>query len=292
MRSTSPHSPKRNTSLLLTTLALALASRLSIFYLVQSRAPSRILAVDSERYYGPTAQALYRAGRFSADPENPDRPETVITPGYPAFIAGIYLIFGENNFPVILVQILISVGTIALTYHVAQLLWGPGVALISTLLFALDFISLLYSQLLLTETLFSFLLMLVIVSGMHLIPGANNKRWAPLLGMFLALSALVRPVSYYLIVPILVGSLVHSRAVNCGWKRNLTILFLIGLPWLALVGGWQLRNYLVTGSPEFSHVRSINLLYYRGADIVAQRDGITFEKAQQKIRESLPNTEG
>jgi 4-amino-4-deoxy-L-arabinose transferase-like glycosyltransferase len=285
--------PKRNTLLLLTILALVLISRLSVFCVVQSSAPSRILATDSERYYGPTAQSLYRSGRFSSDPENPHQPETVITPGYPAFIASIYLVFGENNLPVIVVQILISVGAIALTYYVAQLLWGPrpGAALISALLFALDFTSFLYSQLLLTETLFTFLLLLVIVASMRLISGASNKKWAPLLGIFLALSALVRPVSYYLVIPILVGSLAHGRAANWRWKRILATLLLIGLPWLALVGGWQLRNYRATGSPEFSHVKSINLLYYRGADIIAQRDGITLGEAQQKITDSLSNTE-
>ena len=53
-------------------------------------------------------------------------------------------------------------------------------------------------------------------------------------------------------------------------------------PWIILVGGWQLRNYLITGKAEFSYVQGANLLFYRGAGIVAQRDSISFKEAQER----------
>lgn len=201
----------RELSLLLTILAVTLVLRLSVSLYIQSFKPSRAFTSDSFSYLN-SVRALLQLGKFAVSPEEPKKPQTMRTPGYPAFIALIYMIFGEKNLPVILIQILISLGTIAITYFIARKLWNSRVALASVALLSLDVNSFLYSQMLLTETLFTFLLVAAIAFGVWLILGKEGwKRYALLLGTFIALATLVRPVSYYLIFFIFIGFLIFGK---------------------------------------------------------------------------------
>ncbi|MCM8827618.1 MAG: glycosyltransferase family 39 protein [Candidatus Omnitrophica bacterium] len=253
--------------------------------------PSRILAADSCDYDN-SAKALLYLGKFSVSPDKPDSPQLVRTPGYPFFIALIYAIFGEKYFPVITIQIFLNVLTILLTYLLAKKLWGLRVALLSTILLSLDFTTFTYSQMLLTETLFTFFLLIAVTRGIYLI--LSNQKYiknALLLGSFSALATLVRPISYYLIYPILIFFIV-ARVYCCKiWRKTLFKLFLIILPWIILIGGWQLRNFYVSGSFDFSYIEAVDLLFYRGAEIIAIKDGISRQEAREKIIQSLPKLE-
>jgi len=285
-------SNRKEIFLLLVILVVSLSLRLGVFLAIYSVDPSRILDDDSPTYYNP-ARALFRTGHFANSPETPELPEVVRTPGYPAFIAGTWLIFGERYFPVIMIQILISVGTIMMTYVIARAVWNPVAGLISSLLLSLDCASFNYSQKLLTETLFTFILIVAVFAGVSLALGKERKRkWAIFFGVALALATLVRPISYYLIFPILMVFLVSGIVTGRKWKEILLVFLLIALPWVVLVGGWQIRNFIATGSYEFSPTIGRKLLFSRGSGIIAQRDGITVQEARQKIDASLPDTEG
>ncbi len=100
-------------------LAVILTLRLSCFFFVISSEPSRILRIDSSDYNN-SARALLETGNFAISPEKPHLLQTVRTPGYPFYIASIYRIFGERLLPVIVIQILISIGTIFLTFKIGQ----------------------------------------------------------------------------------------------------------------------------------------------------------------------------
>lgn len=284
-------SKRREIFLLLIILLFSLAARSAVFLSVYSKAPSRILSSDSPSYDN-SAKALLRIGRFTVSPNEPDSPQTIRTPGYPAFIAAVYFIFGEKQLPVILIQILISVGTILITYLIARSLWDSGAALLGVLLSSLYIIPFVYSQRLLTETLFTALFLLAVLSGVRLILGKGSLRKNGLfLGITLALAALVRPVGYYLVFPVIIGFFLFGKSVSGSRQEITLLLFLIAISWVILVGGWQLRNFLLTGSAEFSNIKSINLLSYRAAGIIARRDNITREEAKEKLFESLPDTE-
>jgi len=256
------------------------------------RASSRFWEIDSASYHQ-TALALLKIGRFAESPQNPNVPQTVRTPGYPAFLAAIYFIFGESPPIVIIAQIFVAAGTIWLTYLIAYKLWGQSVAISSMLLLALDNASFVHAQKLLTENLCTFMLVCTLFAGLHLLMSQQfERKWAALLGMSLAITTLIRPINYYLILPILIGTLIYSNVVGWKWKEIAQALTLIALPSILFVGGWQVRNYVTTGSTEYSHIQGINLLYYRAADIIAMRDGISMEEAIEQINASLPNTEG
>lgn len=273
-------------------LAVILILRLSCFFFVVSSEPSRIFRIDSSSYNN-SARALLETGNFAISPEKPHLLQTVRTPGYPFFIASIYRIFGERVLPVIVIQILISIGTIFLTFKIGQLLWNSEkIALLSSLILSLDIVSFNYSQVLLTETSFTFLITASIVIGMFLLNKKQINSYALLYGLILALATLVRPISYYLIFPCVVGFIIFWRIDHKKWKDILVVLSLIILPYTLIVGGWQMRNYLAVGSFEFSHVKHINLFLWRGSGIIAQQNNITFKEAYQKSLKSLPERGG
>jgi hypothetical protein len=62
--------------------------------------------------------------------------------------------------------------------------------------------------------------------------------------------------------------------------------------YVLLVGCWQVRNYVQTGSAEFSQTKNQYLFIAHAAAIVAQRDGLSLQDAQQRLAQehaaSLP----
>jgi len=293
-------SPVRSPRLLLAILLLSAILKLAVFAAVYARDPARILTGDSASYEGP-ARALVTSGAFSRDPSDPAVTETRRTPGYPAFIAGLYRVFGPHRPAVIAAQIAISTLTLLIVYALARRLWDTATATLAALVLALDLVSFIYAQLLFTETLFTFFVAALGWAGVRLLGAPNDgppdpprpSRRPPLaVGVSAALAALTRPIAYYLMLPTLAGVLAY--AWRRGWtpRRILVVSLLTAMPWIALVEGWRLRNYLVTGSSQFSEVTGLSLLWYRGAGIVAERDGVSFREARRRIARSLPDTTG
>ncbi len=291
-RSESGRSRKRDGLLLAGILLGALLLRALVYLAVFDRDPARSVEGDSQSYED-SARALLHLGRFAVSPELADVPQTVRTPGYPAFIAAVYAIFGEKHPPVILTQILLSVATLGFVYLIGCRFWSSAAALVSVLILVLDHTTFVYSQVFLTETLFTFALVVTVWIGVRLANAERRGRWWALsLGLGLAVQALIRPIGYYLVFLVLLAFLLAGIVAR--WKRNelAMILLLVSLPWALLVGGWQVRNWLATGSSEFSSIQSFNLLYYRGACIVAKRDDISFDSARQVIDATLGDTDG
>jgi 4-amino-4-deoxy-L-arabinose transferase-like glycosyltransferase len=283
---------RRTRWVLVAILAVALVTRAVTCVVVACTAPSRLVTDDSPTYEEP-ARALLQIGRFASHPDPSAEHETVRTPGYPLFIAAVYLVFGRHHLPVILLQIVLSVGTVWIVYWLARRLFDARAGLVAAVFLTLDAASFHASQMLMTDTLFTFLLVLAVGAGYALLSDRRAPwTWALALGVALALATLVRPITYYLVVPVFVGLLVWAIAVRLPWRPCAAMLLLAVVPSIVLVGGWQVRNYCATGSGEFSHIRGYNLLWYRGAGIVALRDGISIEEARERIRDSLPPMEG
>lgn len=274
-------------------LLIAILTHIALFVDVQRIEPFRGIAPDTESYNAP-AQALLSTGSFSTSVENIKQPETTRTPGYPLFLAINYKLFGIQYSSVIIFQIIIGVFTIYLVYLICQKLWNISIARSAILLYILDFASFTYQHYVLTEALFTFLIVLAIFIWIEM-----NKRmdelnirqfyFIPLsFGTILAFATLVRPVTYYLIIPIvliLTFCFINKRIYS---KKLIAVILLISMPWIILIGGWQIRNYILTDSAQFSSIEGVNLLFYRAAGVLAIRDGIPLEEAQNNIIANLP----
>lgn len=271
----------RSTIAMLAIMLLSLTVKLALWSDTASSAPALFLGHDSPSYYQP-AEALLQSGRLAISPELSDIPLTLRTPGYPLYIATCYLLLGEHSQTIILLQLLMSILTIALIFALGRKLWGRKTAVLAGLLLAFDVTTTAYSLLVLTETLFTLFITAMLLAGALFIQ-TKRIRWAVMTGLTLAGTILVRPVSYYLIVPLLIGALVWSLVLRWNRARLASMMVALVLPFATLVGGWQLRNYITTGHAYVSQIQGINMLFFRGASVVALRDGIDLDQARTAV---------
>jgi 4-amino-4-deoxy-L-arabinose transferase-like glycosyltransferase len=188
--------------------------------------------------------------------------------------------------------IALSVLTVGLTMSIARRLWGPGPAAVAGLLLALDLPSVTAARYLLTETPFTALVVAATAAAVSLVlrdrPSAG---WALLLGVLLASAALTRPIGLFLVLPICFWLLHSGRALRWGGRATASIVAAFVLPWIVLVGGWQLRNRAVAVAFPASDGPAVFLLFIRGADVVAQRDGIPVALARENLARSMAEAE-
>ena len=90
-----------------------LAARGAVLAVLDSD-PHVVVQADTATYERP-ALALLEDGDFSRSPQD-QRPEFLRTPGYPAFIATVYLIFGQSHAALLLMQVLLSTVTVLVVY--------------------------------------------------------------------------------------------------------------------------------------------------------------------------------
>lgn len=260
-------------------------SKLLIFFHAYAMDSCKIFAPDSKSYIN-TARALQQTGHFAVHPETSDTPQIFRTPGYPSFIAGSFFIFGERYEPVILLQIFLSLGTLLIVYYISTNIWKTRSAgILAVLFYSLDIPTFMGSQWILSETLFTCMLS---VAAFCMIVSLKKPRYLELLTLFqgicFAFATLTRPISYYLIIPqCVIFVLIIWKYLHVSFQRCLVLALLLVTPYGLLVGGWQIRNLRLTGHAEFSYIQGLNLFFYRGAGIVAQREGLSFQEAQEYL---------
>ncbi len=247
-----------------------------------ARDPTPFETSDSKSYIWP-ADALLTHGTYAVSPQDPGTPATLRTPGYPLFIAAVYGLAGRYTAAVVLAQIVLSMGTLVLVCSLASELWDRHIGQLAALLLALDITSFVYSLWLLTETLFTFLLTAALVCGVRFRRSAPQLRWCALFGLAFTASVLVRPIAYYLIGPLALWVILVCVQQLAGLRRSAAAVIAFVIPFVLFVGGWQLRNELRTGVPVLSRVAGINMLFFRGAAVVALRDGVSLQEARHRL---------
>ena len=194
--------------------------------------------------------------------------ETLRTPGYPLLLAA----FGARIVPVIVAQHLMNVAIAAGLYLLAAPRLGRFVATTAALLFAIDTPSIHYANKVLSETVFTAVLLIVFAA-------LAVGRW-PLAGVLTGLLVLIRPVAiaYFVVV----AAYLLLRRVRA---RDVVVYALLAV---VLPFGWALRNYARTGVLTVSSISGTNLLLFRAAGTLAILDhGDDFEADRRDEAEGL-----
>jgi hypothetical protein len=205
-----------------------------------------------------------------------DIPDTIKMPGYPALL---YLC-GGNVMVVLMLQALVSAIKVPMVYQLAQ---GVGLqrphALAAAALMAVEPVDILLSGQVLTESLFTALLLagtLLLLQGI---------RWRPLLvaALLFAAAAWVRPNGLWLIVLAGVAGyfFVHRSMSKATAFATLGLLLL--LP-------WALRNRAAVDRFYLGDSAAVAAAYYQVPDVLrAANDprGATFTKALQERAASM-----
>jgi 4-amino-4-deoxy-L-arabinose transferase-like glycosyltransferase len=165
-------------------------------------------------------------------------------PGYPAFVALAVWFFGQQSLlGLLLLQHLLGLLTAGLTYALGRLLFGRVAGWIAGLLTAISGPLLITEHYLMSETLFGFLLVAMLLSftlGLR----SGGLGWVALAGLLLGLAALTRPLAQ-LLVPLLGLSLLLSWR---SWRRALAGTALLAGCYLLIVVPWMARNAVEQGS--------------------------------------------
>jgi 4-amino-4-deoxy-L-arabinose transferase-like glycosyltransferase len=164
-------------------------------------------------------------------------------PLYPLFVGGVLGLFGEELRALTLIQHLLGVATVLVSYGIGRLLFGPAGGLIGAALTALSGPLIVTEQYLMSEALFTLLL----AAGLLAYLGGVRGRHLGLLGLagaLLGLAALTRPIAQLALIVLL-------AALPILLPRWRTALF-GALPMLALFGvvvlPWMIRNQQVQGT--------------------------------------------
>jgi 4-amino-4-deoxy-L-arabinose transferase-like glycosyltransferase len=225
---------------LLATLA-ALALRL--FFILRFPA-----ITDDSRLYSDLAKNWLQHGVYGISDNGRIVPTFARLPGYPAFLALIFALFGSDHFrPVLLAQLLIDIGTCFLVADMARRLISPRAAKVAFVLAALCPFPANYTAAALTETLETFFTALALNFAVIGIKGLERSR-LPWIGCGLSIGTaiLLRPDGGILLFAVgLYLAYLWAQSLRTG--RPSSRIFLAGMLVMAFslapLVPWTLRNF-------------------------------------------------
>ena len=212
---------------------------------------------DSFTYLAPARSMLSGAGFL----DDSNLVETIRTPAYPLLLA----LFGARTLPIIILQHLINVAlALGIYIFAASRTANRLIALVASLLFAIDVPTIHYANKLLTETTFAALLYVLFLLALH-------RPNVVALGLLTGVLVLVRPIAIFFFVPLAIVLAIWHKSAR--YLATFTLLAL--LPPVA----WAARNKVQTGVFSVSSIGNINLLSQRAAGALAIEDEGDFREA-------------
>jgi 4-amino-4-deoxy-L-arabinose transferase-like glycosyltransferase len=205
---------------------------------------------DDGHYYAQIADNLLDGHGYSGESEPPFVPTLVRVPGYPVFLAGVFALFGRNNFfAVRLAQTALDTVTCWLVAALV-LLWAPPgwllerrrkAGLVALGLYALCPFTAIYVTTLLTESLAIFLSTSFVGVASLALTSEKNRLWfaAGLLG---GAAAMVRPDTALFVGAIGVVALLSARERPGQLLKRLARCVVLSLTFVAVLTPWTVRN--------------------------------------------------
>lgn len=221
---------------LLIAILVALLMRLGLLGIAFAH-PERTLMTDSGSYTIP-AQALLENGYYA-------QPDGMRMPLYPAFIALVTLLFGDSPVAIVILQVLFGLGTVYLTYRSGLLLGiSQAASAVGAMVLALSLESLISPFFVLTDTLFTFLLVAATYTLLCFIKD-NRPIWLVSTSLLTGMLTLCRPVMIFGALTLLI-LLVFNKGRRFLQRLSHALIYTFLL--IALfIAPWMYRNAQVTG---------------------------------------------
>lgn len=207
------------------------------------------------------------------------------TPGYPAYLAAVYRIFGVKPAIALFFQIILSGLIPVFLYLNAELLFSKRIAKLAAVISVFEPVSIIYANILYSETLF---VILLLVSTYFLIRSLKEESSSSVVlsALFLGLSAYVRSISLYLPAVYALIYLVASRlSVRNRIKNAVSVVIIAAL----IVSPWIVRNYMADRYTGFCAIQDINLYHWRAAGVVSEVEHIPLRTVQDNMDRAVPS---
>jgi len=207
-----------------------------------------VLAVDNQPVadwaaYDALARSLIHDGGYL----ELGQPAAYRPPGYPFFLAFIYLTLGWHPVWAELANAVLGVGSCWLTYLIGREFFSERVARRALLATAFFPTQIYFAGLLASETLFTFLFLLSLWLFARWGVGNRTRTNGVLVaaGFTLGLTALIRPVTLMLPSVLATYSLIEWAAGRLLWARAIRTLAWIAVGMSVALSPWIVRNYVV-----------------------------------------------
>lgn len=225
--------------------------------------------------YATLAMNIAEYGTFSLTLD-PVRPEMFRSPGYPLFLAPLYLL--DHSFMLaILVQVVLAMGSAFLIYLVGASFLPRPWPFVVALMYVLDPTTIFYSLGLWSDGLFVFLILLAVYLLFIKLPGA----WfVALAGFSMGYATLVRSAGVHLIW--ILGLFFFIVSIQrVGLKKTVVILTFFLIACGAVLAPWYVRNFNESGVIGLSTTGPYTFLMYHVRDFEIKK-GVSADDFDQK----------
>lgn len=287
--SSNPDTTKRTRGRLVRVLAvlrpwhivvLTVVLRLAMFLLVGSwdeRVAGEVLLKSDALLY-------HNLGAHLADNGDFER-ESIRTPGYICYVGAIYAIAGPHPWAVIASQILMDALIAWLCFQFASRLIGREGGIVASLLYACDPAANLNANTLMSDTLFTLLLLLAALAALRALTDPDIRSALPfhlLAAVLLGASALTRPIAVYF-VPLYAVIILWS-ARRRPFYAAATVAAIVAL-FVSTISPWVLRNHQQFGEYGLSSSGTLNLFHLYAIPTESLRSGVSAQVAMKNIIE-------
>ena len=265
---------------------IAFGIRLAYALLVQYLYPNSIYLYDSWSYLN-IAYNLFHDGVYTQMSASPQTPDSTRTPFYPIYIYLFHVLQLHGEW-IVYVQAIVGALTASVATHCALLIKrNRFAAFLVGLTVAINIPSIFFANTVLTETWFSFFLVMacyyVIKSIKYEEP--NNRILAI---VFLVCAIYTRPGALYLLVAIPALIVLYNQH---GIKYELIQSIKLLVVTVLLLAPWFYRNKQTFGEPFFSSIAEVNYLFHTASNIKAQVNGTTRHEEEYNYRNAKPLSE-
>lgn len=262
-------------------LLLCAAGRLGFFLAVHpwDRQVQRevVLASDSVGYHE-LAVGLVEDGRYDSGELGSLR-----TPVYPGLIAGVYAVFGNRPWVVLLVQIAMDTAACLLLMLMVGRMLSKGAAVGAGLLYAISPFLIIHCSRLLSEILFVFLCTLALYFVSRAMrpekPGRSLVTFL-IVGIILGAAALTKPVAVCLLILLIFALLVRRLRKPVDFLAQAAV---VTVAFAVVVSPWCWRNHDVYGRYGISTSADYNLLVLHVGGMEVARTGKEHKEVKQTL---------
>ncbi len=238
--------------------------------------------------YATLSHSIAEQGSFKLLPVGSPQAEFFRTPGYP-LLAALALLVSTGTSGILLLQIVLVAAGAGLLVFIGEKLYSSWLGIIAAALYVLDPTTILTAFSTLSDTLFTFLLLVcVYIILCRPLPRLD----AVLIGFVGGFAALTRPLGLYLLAFFIAWYVYELWHSGTRLRELLVQTFLLCAAGLLVLLPWAVRNELLGGHFSLSTAGSYNMLFYNLVEFESSTTGDSKETILAHIYKEVGTSDG